>query len=646
MRALFPAALAVCTAAVWLATETTYFYADDWPNFHDARGRAFSWEWLSASYAGTFAPLHRVLDWLVPAVAPGSWAFARGVLLAFLIGGAVAFHAFLRELLGRERRRLALFGAVLFAASPAWGRLVQWYASGEHVAPALCFSAVALWAGARWWRTREPWLLAVVVLAESLGLLAYSKAALVPLYLGLLRLFLVPPATPRGNVSGATRSAGPAEPPDRPQPDRGAPDRPRPVRGVPVGWRADRLWGGGERLVRRAAVDWPLWLAAAAPVVAYGLYLRGAPAGKYGTPADQAGAAEWLRYAQTSWFEALGPAFTGTGLTGNAPPLGTGWIVLGQVVLVAVVALTIYRAPQAWKAWAFLAVCLVPHWLITGVGRLGPFDERIGTDLRYLAEVWLLAPVALCLALALPERRRAPWRPIAVGLAVLYLAGYGLSLERMSGDWEGRHADEWAERVQRELAADPRAGLIEAGPGYPVVAAQPHYNDRVSFPLRELGLADRVDDPRLEPRLAGEDGRLRPFTETPVVAGTPQELAAQGVLDLPAAATQRGATLCVTPTGGPRTIVLRAPGTQPPDRPLLLRITVQPLEQEITLGVPAGRNGGTLTGDRTMTVPAGSATGIAGLGLPRVDVLGLDVPVGRELCLERLELLSLTPATA
>jgi hypothetical protein len=209
-----------CGAALWAFAMQEYFYADDWQSFALVHERGLSWSLLREGYFGTFAPGHRLLDWIVAGLGDASFGAALGVLLAFYVGSVVVFAALAQALVAD--RRWALVATLLFAAAVPNIRTFQWFASGGHVVPSIFFTLVALWAGVRWFAGHRLRWAAVAGLAEAAALCFYSKPLLTLAYLPALRVLVL---LPRG------------------QGLRGA--------------------------LRVLLSDWPLWLAIGAPAAAY-----------------------------------------------------------------------------------------------------------------------------------------------------------------------------------------------------------------------------------------------------------------------------------------------------------------------------------------------------------------------------------------
>lgn len=420
--AAFALLLLIAAVGIWRAGHDSYFYADDYINFWLARAYGTTVEYLKIPYFQHFAPGHRVLDELVVREGRPSWNVAEGLLMAWYVVAVAGFYTLARQL--TPARWLALLTTVMVAASPVWVRVVQWFASGAHVMPALACALVFLAAAWAWLERRRWWQLAIALAALATGLLFYEKPALA---VGVLLL---------------TR----------------------------YGVRAPSLHPG--QIARRLARDWPLWLGVAVIGIAYYAELK---SGDYLPSNPSASADVWKQYLRLSWTRGTTPLLIGQ----NIPSMSTtsfneAMVVVGQVVFFGLVGLSLVLYRTAWRAWAAYAIEWSVYVLVMGFGRLGQFGPSIGYDLRYTTEFAILLPLAVLLAFsgerresALAGRLRAfaagvpGWLRLAapVLVAALVVASGMQSGHRVEKAWAGVGARAYMTNFEHDLDALRRRGI-------------------------------------------------------------------------------------------------------------------------------------------------------------------------------------------
>ena len=583
------AATLACIAALWAATASTYFFADDWLVFGRARELGFGLELLRTTYFGNFAPGHRLLDYVVVTASDASWALARALLLAFYAGAAAAFFALMREL--RVAPALAAAATAMFAASVAFGRLLQWWANGAHVVPSVFFSLLVLWLGVRWMRTRGPALLVAAAAAETAALLFYSKPVLCPVYLLLLRVLVI---------------------------------------------------GDEARLadaIRGARRDLPLWIAMAVPLAMYALVLR---SDAYGAPGGQAPLGQWAEYAARTWLDAIAPMFIAQSVPVEASALNQVARVVAQVSVAALVAVSVLTRSGAWRAWAFFAAAAAGNVALVGLGRLHVFGPTIANDLRYSAEFAFLIPLTLALAFSAPRRagRRARrygrrTAQAVTALAVLaYAASYAGTLDRIADGWEGAAADDAVARYERSVArlrAEGRDPVVLDGPApYVLVGPSAVPYDRVSTVLAEVDPDREFDAPSPAAAFMASDGSLvapAPAPAASISGGDPALGASEGAATV-------GDARCVAGPGSFSWV----PDTDVADIAALeVEVDPRPDARRLLAFVDHGAGTDGEPGQGISIVP-GAATGLAGIGRDIVSIR-LDVPPGAVACVRRMSLL-------
>ncbi len=418
----FSLLLLIAAAGIWRAGHNSYFYADDYINFWFARAFPTTVEYLKIPYFQHFAPGHRVLDELIVRQGRPSWNVAEALLMAWYLVAVAGFYALARQL--TPARWLALLTTVMVAASPVWVRVVQWFASGAHVMPALACALVFLAAAWAWLENRRWWQLVIALGALGTGLLFYEKPALA---VGVLLL---------------TR----------------------------YGVRAPSLRPG--RIARRFAHDWPLWVGVAVIAV---VYYRELKSGDYLPSNPSASADVWKQYLKLSWTRGTTPLLIGQ----NIPSMATtsfneAMVVVAQGVFFGLVGLSLVLYRSAWRAWAAYAIEWWAYVLVMGFGRLGQFGPSIGYDLRYTTEFAILLPLALLLAFSGERRESAlatrlrgygaavpAWLRLAapVLVAALIVASGMQSGRRVEKAWAGVGARAYMMRFEHDLDALRRRGI-------------------------------------------------------------------------------------------------------------------------------------------------------------------------------------------
>jgi hypothetical protein len=300
--------------------------------------------------------------------------------------------------------------ALVFGLSTIYVSAVWWFSPALLILPALAFSIACIHAHL-WWRATaaRTWLVWSVV-ALCLGLLFYEKTVLVPVFLFLMRVFLL-------------------------------------YERAPV-----------ARTLRAALREWRIWLLYLIPIA---LYLAVVIPGGY-----QAAGAIHLDaiplYLRTAWLEAFAPAVFGAVI----PKRGaTAWqelaVDLAQVAIFATVAVSVIRRPAAWRAWTVLGVMFVLNALVV-LPRVTTYGLDIAYVTRYYTETALVVPFVLAFAFSAPRGRRdragLSLRPPRGAAAVWASVGFLFYLALvMVGDHDtvqasvGRHVRPWVARLQAGL---------------------------------------------------------------------------------------------------------------------------------------------------------------------------------------------------
>lgn len=590
-------AVAVAVALVGWAASSSHFTWDDFPNFAHALERGLTWDYLlrPATTLEFPAPAHRLANWLLQTLAPLRFDVALAVLLSCLAAAVVLLHRVLVEL-----ARPAWWTAVLAGAagtSVVTVTAAQWWTAGLHSLPSTALSLAAVLAWLRWRRGGRRALLAVAVAAIALGSLFYVKAALVPLYLVLLRLLA--------------------------------------LERLPV-----RRW------VPALVAERGEWAVLAVPPLAW---LAGFVTLGYGGPGAVPDPGALAAYAGHAWARGLLPALVNLRVTaaGAGPAVEAG-VVAVQVAFWALVAATVRRDRSAWRGWAFLAVALLANLAVHARYRLaqvGP--EILAHELRYYVEAGWLTAIAVAVALAPPgSRRRAAASPsprAAAGLAAAlaaWIALFAWSAAGSAAAWPGTRARAWTTTVVAEVAR------VRAGGAVPAVldrVVPEHVVPSWMGPYAHASRVVRTAAPDLRVNrssgplwVVGDDGSLAPAEVRPVA-----DLAAADIppadLTLDGLTRAGGGLLCLAAGPADGTLTYR-PAQALAGQRLVVRTRVRAATVDLALAVDRGV-GWLATPDATLTAVTADGDALTDLVTATVTGLRLTVPAGTTACVDSLEIL-------
>jgi hypothetical protein len=410
-----------------LLTSYTYFFFDDFLFLQQARVQHFGLSYLREPLFEHFSPVSRVLDTALVHIAPGSFALAHGVQLAIYALAIVAFAVVAVTALGNRWTAFALTG--IFGQSIFLMRMLHWWTATANTLPATVFMLIAL-AGYLRWRLAGSrlWLIASII-SYALALADYETAILFPVYLGLIAF---PVLEDRFN---------------------------------PRAWLS-RLW----------AERWA-WLCYVALAIAglynyYEYYYASTPRPPFH---------ELLHFLWIALFESFVPALFGIKDPEASLSSHAGVIVATIVLAVAVIAVTLYFRPRAWRCVAAFAIVFLITMVPIGLNRVGVYGVGTGQELDYQQSVQFMFLVLAAFALSPrwggqrglsdgAHRRLATMRPspaiVAIACAVV-IAGYGVlyvtSVHAMSkAAWEPRLARNYIDafragvgRVKAQTGSEP-----------------------------------------------------------------------------------------------------------------------------------------------------------------------------------------------
>jgi hypothetical protein len=152
-----------------------------------------------------FVPLHRATNWIMARVADLRFSFALVFLLAVHLATLVLLGVLLRRL---QAGAVGWFLLGAYAVHVTLGSMFMWWSSGLHRLPYVFFSVLSCYAYLLY-RETGSWRAALLLCVAMLGALGfYSKALLIPLYVGALHVALLGVQPMRIGRSGAAATAG------------------------------------------------------------------------------------------------------------------------------------------------------------------------------------------------------------------------------------------------------------------------------------------------------------------------------------------------------------------------------------------------------------------------------------------------------
>jgi hypothetical protein len=492
------ALLIVQSVLFFAVAQRSYFFHDDYGYFLLAEQRHPLRYLLTPILAQYPAPGDRLLSLVLHELAPLNFAAACAILLTFLAGTTVI----LRELVGRLARSDQWWTVALlvpFALSLTLVLPVSWWSAGLPILPCLFFTAVSISAFVRSYT--EPakvrtWI-AVTAIAIAAASAFYMKFLLIPIYLLLFRLVVLPRLI---DLPGSIR----------------------------------QLWTERMR-----------WIALALPAVVFiavfsAYYITGrlswleVSAGPgYSRP--------YLEYFTTAWFRGFVPAsFVNARLAGSGPAIPDWALIVGShVILFGMVATTWRRSALAARAWLLFILVFAVNVAMVGTQRLPGYGVDIAYWLRYYPEITLFLPVVLALGLRQGAERHPElaWERTSVGrtaivmLVGLYVASFILWAPGIVHDSPGAQARSWYETLRRDIqeaTLDGRAlRLVDAATPEYVLEKWTAPENRVSTILSLAGLNLTYNAVSEHVHVVGRNGGLaeaafRPLT-TLVADGMPSD---------------------------------------------------------------------------------------------------------------------------
>ena len=490
-----------CVTLHALLARGSYFVTDDWLHIviaHDA----ITGGGLDMHYLQRVVFIHYAPGHRLAYYLLGRFApLDWGAALAVMLVLFAGSLAFFHRICTRlfGRRRQNLILLGLFGTSVLLVPSFLWFADALHKFPSMLASLIAIDAFLAYRQEGRRRALVLCVGMVAVGSLFYVKVLLVPLYLLLIALLFLPRASHR------------------------------------------------------------VWLAFAPVYVVYGLnyVLNYADTGTAPPSLHLLG-----KYLWTAWFRGVTPAFAGVnvGLDATGPELL--YAIGAQLLLVAIIALSIRRSRAAWRAWVFWGVAFAANATVVGLGRLGSLGfKQVGSQLRYDTEMTWLLPLALGLAFfctnGAPVRRlRLPPRRVTYALAALAACAYVAAAIDTAGDnsrsWRfkaSNQAQAFADNMRRDAARHPGATVLDdQTPAFLIAPPHRPWNRMERFVPAVTG-AVRVVSGGPHPLEVHIDGRLTPIGIQPVASGPTALTGAGAVSHAGGVIGRRGGRRCMTGPG-------------------------------------------------------------------------------------------------
>jgi hypothetical protein len=476
---------------LWILIGRGWFLQADFSNLADGLSRPLTWTYLREPLGGHFAPVLRLLYWLLDRIGLLDHSLTVAIRVLLQAASTILLYRVLRLLVGRTNLMLTVVG--LYAFSPLLLAGLAWLASGLGLVLGQVFALLAIETHLRYGRTRDLRFAVATGVLLALATLSADQWIVVALTLPILSAAYV--------YQGTTRER---------------------LRSFVAHWRAWTL-----TLV-------PVGLAAVLAV----LLSNTAGVGTVGIPAA-------YRLVRNEWLRSVGPSFVGgpwtwfggseTYLPFLAPPDEA--LLLGQIVFVVLVVIGFQR--NRWRSlagWSLPIVTAISSVLLVGVGRYQASGLLIAITPRYSFQV--MAPLAVGVVLALsrspdaatatdhpngPRQTERATRLLGLMTALVVAALSLMSAARFVHFWGANPARDYVAALTASArAAGPDVNIYDTPvpPGMISIVEPRHH---VSDILHLAQVPARFDDPRSEPLVASSDGHLSRagFLAAATAAGPP-----------------------------------------------------------------------------------------------------------------------------
>jgi hypothetical protein len=587
-------------------TRRSFFFLDDYIYFNDAQQQHFLLRYLLTPVLHVYpAPGDRLASLLLQRFAPLNFTVARAILIVFLAGTTVLLR-YLVSTFARSDRWWTVALVVPFALSLTLVTPMSWWSAGLPVIPALFFTVVALAAWQRSYRVEGSavWLwVGVATIAIAAAGAFYLKFLLIPLYLLFLRLVIFPR-----------------------------------ILGLSNGIR--HLWNERMR-----------WVTLAVPPAAFvAVFVLSGLAGR----SASGGSRPYVAFFATAWFRAFIPASFMNARVDHPILSISPWVIVvcSQVLFWAVVGATLIRSSLAVRGWALFLFIFVVNVAVVGTDRLPFFGTAIAYALRYYPEVAMFLPLALALGLRQGEERRPElaWERTTSGQTLigsivgLYVAGFVIWAPSVVSDYQGVQAKAWYGNLRHDIDAMTQDGspvriVDSVTPAY-VMENWMEPVDRVSTVL-ELASVDAIlNQVSQRTHLVRDDGHLAEAVFRPLVPMLTPEKTGRAVR-IVGGGPDASDGICLEGGGSLR---------YRPDAAITgQRLAMRVFYSERSRGpVPAQvETGNPDVPTRSIELrPFQSDAELIDLGTSRLQELDLSVPPGDRVCIDRMEIGSLTALSA
>ena len=137
----------------WWAVSRGWFLQADLSNLADGMNERLDWAYLSRPLGGHFAPVARILYWLLGQIAPLDYGVGVVFRVALHVLASWLLYRLLVAMVGR--RWIVVAATALWAFNPVVLAGTAWLASGIGAGLGQCFALLALERWVRWLRTRD-----------------------------------------------------------------------------------------------------------------------------------------------------------------------------------------------------------------------------------------------------------------------------------------------------------------------------------------------------------------------------------------------------------------------------------------------------------------------------------------------------------
>ena len=324
------AVLAVSLSSAAWFTRSFYYFQDDFIFVRQAQTSSMSVSYLRESLFQHFSPVSRLLDYVLAHWFNSNVAAAHTIELVLLAASVLAFSWTISELVGRHWWRHLL--TLAFAESLALIHLLGWWTATANILPASLFGLLTIASFLRYRRVGDRRWILLSISSFGLSLCTHEQSWLV---LGYLILFDLLVLAPGGRVRAALVRM----------------------------WREAWVWLGYALLAVLAVANYFVFY--------------------YAPVKPRATIAELIRFIGIQFSQAFTP--TAIGLR----PLATGWtntaaLVIDSFFFAAIVIVSIYRRPSAWRVWTVFGVGFLANAIMIGANRVGYFGVDFGLQLYYL----------------------------------------------------------------------------------------------------------------------------------------------------------------------------------------------------------------------------------------------------------------------